>query len=71
MYLNKVMLIGNLTRDPELKSLPSVVKVVSFSMATNRTWKTEQGEKKEDDDSSEKDENDIYSRKNSQNKKAA
>jgi single-strand DNA-binding protein len=38
MYLNKALLIGNLTRDPELKSLPSGVKVTSFGLATNRVW---------------------------------
>jgi single-strand DNA-binding protein len=38
MYLNKAIIIGNLTRDPELKSLPSGVKVTSFSVATNRVW---------------------------------
>ena len=47
MYLNKVMLIGNLTRDPELKSLPSGMKVCSFSLATNRVWKDQSGAKKE------------------------
>jgi single-strand DNA-binding protein len=47
MYLNKVMLIGNLTRDPELKSLPSGTQVVNFGMATNRTYKDKNGEKKE------------------------
>ncbi len=47
MYLNKVFLIGNLTRDPELKSLPTGTKVASISMATNRTWKDAQGQKKE------------------------
>jgi single-strand DNA-binding protein len=47
MYLNKVFLIGNLTRDPELKSLPTGTKVASISMATNRTWKDAQGGKKE------------------------
>ncbi|MBP9701217.1 MAG: single-stranded DNA-binding protein [Candidatus Pacebacteria bacterium] len=47
MYLNKVFLIGNLTRDPELKSLPTGTKVASLSMATNRTWKDAQGGKKE------------------------
>ena len=36
MYLNKAMIIGNLTRDPELKALPSGIKVCSFSVATNR-----------------------------------
>lgn len=38
MYLNKAIIIGNLTRDPEIKSLPSGVKVTSFSVATNRVW---------------------------------
>ena len=47
MYLNKVFLFGNLTRDPELKALPTGNKVVSFSMATNRTWKDANGAKKE------------------------
>ena len=47
MYLNKVMLIGNLTRDPELKSLPSGVKVTSIGLATNRSWKKEDGSKQE------------------------
>ena len=48
MYLNKVYLIGNLTRDPELKSLPSGTKVTNFSIATNRYWKdAKTGEKKE------------------------
>lgn len=46
MYLNKAFIIGNLTRDPELKSLPSGVKVTSFSVATNRVY-TQNGEKKE------------------------
>lgn len=47
MYLNKVFIIGNLTRDPELKALPTGTKVASISMATNRTWKDAQGQKKE------------------------
>lgn len=47
MYLNKVFLIGNLTRDPELKALPTGTKVASISLATNRTWKDAQGMKKE------------------------
>lgn len=46
--LNKVFLIGNLTRDPELKYTPSGTAIVSFGIATNRTWKSESGEKKED-----------------------
>lgn len=48
MYLNKVFLIGNLTRDPELKSLPSGVNVANFSLATNRVWKDRDGQKQED-----------------------
>ena len=47
MYLNKAMIVGNLTRDPELKTLPSGMKVTSFSIATNRVWKDAQGNKKE------------------------
>ena len=47
MYLNKVFIIGNLTRDPELKSLPNGTKVASLALATNRTWKDAQGAKKE------------------------
>lgn len=48
MYLNKAIIIGNLTRDPELKSLPSGVKVASFGLATNRVWKDKTGAKQED-----------------------
>ncbi len=47
MYLNKVFIIGNLTRDPEIKSLPAGTRVASFSLATNRSWKDAQGNKKE------------------------
>ena len=47
MYLNKVFLIGNLTRDPELKALPNGTKVASLSLATNRTWKDQQGARQE------------------------
>lgn len=47
MYLNKALIIGNLTRDPELKSLPSGIKVCSFSVATNRVWKDQNGAKQE------------------------
>lgn len=43
MYLNKVYLIGNLTRDPEEKALPSGMKVTSFSVATNRRYKDQAG----------------------------
>ncbi len=44
------MIIGNLTRDPEVKSLPSGVKVASFSVATNRVWKDKNGVKQENVD---------------------
>jgi len=46
--LNKAQLIGNLTRDPELRFTPQGTAVCTFSVATNRQWKTESGEKKED-----------------------
>lgn len=45
--LNKVILIGNLTRDPEIRYTPSGTAVCSFGLATNRTWTTESGERKE------------------------
>lgn len=47
MYLNKVFIAGNLTRDPELRALPSGANVTSFGVATNRVWKDQNGEKKE------------------------
>ena len=47
MYLNKAFVIGNLTRDPELKALPSGMSVTSFSVATNRVWKDAKGAKQE------------------------
>jgi single-strand DNA-binding protein len=47
MYLNKALIIGNLTRDPELKALPSGIKVCQFSLATNRVWKDKNGAKQE------------------------
>ena len=46
--LNKVTLIGNLTREPELRYTPSGTAVASFSIATNRQWKTDSGDQKED-----------------------
>ena len=46
--LNKVTLIGNLTRDPELRYTPSGSAVCTFGLATNRQWTTDTGEKKED-----------------------
>ena len=48
MNLNKVFIIGNLTRDPELRALPSGTSVVSFGVATNRVWKDKNGAKQED-----------------------
>lgn len=50
MYLNKALIIGNLTRDPELKALPSGMQVASFSVATNRVWKDKNGAKQESAD---------------------
>ena len=47
MYLNKAIIIGNLTRDPEMKALPSGSKVTTFSVATNRNYKDKDGQKKE------------------------
>lgn len=47
MYLNKAQIFGNLTRDPEARALPSGAKVASFSVATNRVWKDQDGSKKE------------------------
>ncbi len=46
--LNKVQLIGNLTRDPELRYTPNGAAVCTIGLATNRSWTTEAGEKKED-----------------------
>ena len=46
--LNKVMLIGNLTRDPELRYTPSGKAVTDISLAINRVWNNEQGQKQED-----------------------
>jgi single-strand DNA-binding protein len=46
--LNKVMLIGNLTRDPELRYTPTGAAVCTIGLATNRSWTTESGEKKEE-----------------------
>jgi len=43
MDLNKVMLIGNLTRDPEVRTTPQGVPVATFSVATNLTWKDQAG----------------------------
>jgi len=48
MNLNKVLLIGRLTGDPQLRTTPAGQQVATFSMATNRTWSDKSGAKKED-----------------------
>lgn len=45
--LNKVQLIGNLTRDPELRYTPQGTAICTFGLATNRTWTTDTGDKRE------------------------
>ena len=47
MNLNKAMIIGNLTRDPEVKTTPQGTSVASFSVATNFVWKDQSGQKQE------------------------
>ena len=46
--LNKVQLIGNLTRDPELRYTPNGTAVATFTVATNREWTVESGERREE-----------------------
>lgn len=46
--LNKALLIGNLTRDPELRMTPQGTSVCTFGVATNRSWVTDKGEKKDE-----------------------
>jgi single-strand DNA-binding protein len=46
--VNKVILLGNLTRDPELKQTEGKKPVCIFGLATNRSWTTETGEKREE-----------------------
>lgn len=46
--LNRVQLIGNLTRDPELRYTPNGAAVCSFGLATNRVWTTDDGQRHED-----------------------
>lgn len=46
--LNRVQLIGNLTRDPELRYTPQGTAVCTFGLATNRSWTTDSGEKHEE-----------------------
>ena len=48
MYLNKAIVIGNLTRDPEIKTLPSGTSVTTIGVATNRVWKDRDGNRQED-----------------------
>src|SRR5438093_5825379 len=45
---NKVILAGNLTRDPELRYTPKGTAIAKFGLAVNRTWKNEAGETKEE-----------------------
>ena len=47
MNFNKAIILGNLTRDPEIKTLPSGQSVTSFGIATNRVWNNKDGEKQE------------------------
>jgi single-strand DNA-binding protein len=46
--LNKVMLIGNLTRDPEIKYTPKGTAIAQVGLAINRTWSNESGQKQEE-----------------------
>lgn len=50
MYINKAMVYGNLTRDPEKRALPSGIAVTTFSIATNRVWKDREGARQESSD---------------------
>ena len=47
MNLNKAMVIGNIVRDPEMRTTPSGQNVTSFSIATNLVWKDQSGQKQE------------------------
>ena len=47
MNLNKAMIIGNITRDPEVKNTPMGVPVATFSVATNMIWKDQSGRRQE------------------------
>lgn len=46
--MNKIIILGNLTRDPQLSYTPNQTPVVDFGMATNRKWKTQGGEDREE-----------------------
>ena len=50
MYLNKAFIYGNLTRDPEMKALPSGMNVTTFSLATNRVYNDRDGQRQESTD---------------------
>lgn len=50
MYLNKALIFGNLTRDPEVRALPSGMNVCSFGVATNRVFRDREGKKQEQTD---------------------
>jgi len=45
--MNKVIILGRLTRDPEIKTIPSGKKVATFSLATSKKWKDQQGQQRE------------------------
>lgn len=47
MYLNKAMIFGNLTRDPEMRALPSGMNVTTFGIATNRVYNDRDGNRQE------------------------
>ena len=48
MNLNKAFVLGRITKDPEIRALPSGAKVASFSLATNRFYKAQDGTKKDE-----------------------
>ena len=48
MNINRVTIAGNITKQIELKALPSGTKVANITLATNRTWKDQNGQKQED-----------------------
>jgi single-strand DNA-binding protein len=50
MNINKAIIFGNLTRDPELRAMPSGMNVCSFSIATNRTFTDRDGKRQEQTD---------------------
>ena len=47
MYLNKALLYGNLTRDPEVRALPSGQQVATFGLATNRSFRNKEGQQQD------------------------